>query len=529
MHSGRGTQTGRARRLLLPGALALVALAAWLPRGLDGILGRDLGVYAYAGERLASAGAWPYDAVLNRAGPLGHLLPGLAALAGEPLGADPIASMRVAYLACAVATVALAALVARRTFGSAVAAVAAAAAFLTFDEFGALATWGPREKTVMVLLVLASLAASAARRWVLAGVLVAAATLTWQPAFVAAFPAVVAGALVDREGAPSRRALARRVGLVVAGGAGTAALVLAAYAVTGRLQRFLDCFVLINARWTEQPSPVGRLGEAVDTTVAGYGVGAVVALVGVVASLVAGARVLADRSRRGRRDAAVVAAAVATLGAVLWSLRAYQGAPDLFVVLPGAALGVAGLASALASRLASRLADRPRAALAVPALGAALLVAGAGVGLAGAVADRGGPAGRGLDEQRAVVAELQGVVGDDARVVTLDAPDLTVLWGAVSPVRVMLTTNGLTDYVEDTWPGGTEGFADDLAATDPDVVALRDTVDDESWLAPLVAGRTEVGRGAGWRIWVTDDVPERDLRRLRGYFVTAAWRTEEDE
>src|SRR4029450_13896014 len=52
------------------------ALAASVLHGFDGRLSRALAVYAYAGQQVAD-GVPPYEGIMNRAGPLAHLVPGL--------------------------------------------------------------------------------------------------------------------------------------------------------------------------------------------------------------------------------------------------------------------------------------------------------------------------------------------------------------------------------------------------------------------------------------------------------------------
>ena len=78
------------RRLdLLGPALALVAGVVFLLRGFDGVLTRDLALYAYAGQQVAD-GVPPYVGVMNRSGPLAHLVPGAGAWLGDLLSVDDL-------------------------------------------------------------------------------------------------------------------------------------------------------------------------------------------------------------------------------------------------------------------------------------------------------------------------------------------------------------------------------------------------------------------------------------------------------
>ena len=58
------------------GVVALGSLVVFALHGTEGMLSRDLGIYAYAGQQVAD-GVPPYVGVLNRAGPLAHVLPGV--------------------------------------------------------------------------------------------------------------------------------------------------------------------------------------------------------------------------------------------------------------------------------------------------------------------------------------------------------------------------------------------------------------------------------------------------------------------
>ena len=186
----------------------LVALVVYVLHGFDGLLATDEGIYAYAGQQVAE-GVPPYVAIANRVGPLAHLLPGGAAAVARVVGVDDLLAMRVFFMLISVACVGLAYLVGRDVFRSRSAGVASAAALLSLHGFIELATYGPREKTPMVLFMLAALLAIAHQRWLTTGVMVSLATLTWQPSF---FPLILATLVAVLLGLSLRdwwRALAR--------------------------------------------------------------------------------------------------------------------------------------------------------------------------------------------------------------------------------------------------------------------------------------------------------------------------------
>ncbi|MGB6004187.1 MAG: hypothetical protein WBG36_06170, partial [Ornithinimicrobium sp.] len=169
-------------------AVAAIGAAVFLLQGFGGVLSRDRGLYAYAGQQFAD-GVPPYEGVLNRAGPLAHMVPGFGAMIARALGTDDLLTMRVMMMVLTVLTVWLTYFLGRDMFGSRVAGVVAAATLLSSRAVVIYAGGGPREKTTMVLLVVCALLAIAHRRWGWAGVATALATLTWQPAF---FPCLAA-------------------------------------------------------------------------------------------------------------------------------------------------------------------------------------------------------------------------------------------------------------------------------------------------------------------------------------------------
>src|SRR3712207_5803472 len=115
----------------LAGLAGVVALAVFLLHRWDSVLSRDLALYSYAGQQVAD-GVPPYVGVLNRAGPLAHLLPAIGVLAGRTLGVDEVLSMRVFYMLVSVAAVCVTYLLGRDLFASRAAGLATAATLLSF-------------------------------------------------------------------------------------------------------------------------------------------------------------------------------------------------------------------------------------------------------------------------------------------------------------------------------------------------------------------------------------------------------------
>ncbi len=502
MSSSTALRTRAARIDPLVPLLCVLATVVYVLHGFEGYLTRDLGDYAYGAQQVAE-GVPPYVSLVNRAGPLAHLIPGAGALVATWLGMDQVVGMRVLLMFFAVASIAVTYLIGRDVFGSRSAGVAAAVSLLVCQGFINYASNGPREKTSMVLFLLLAILAMVHRRWLTVGFFTALATLTWQPVFVVAAAGAVA-AIVLGPRAGRLRALLR----VAVGGLVPSAVTLGAYAAVGALGIFLDDFLLINARYTQQTSLVSAPLVAWQKLTGGYGSSLWVFIAGLVALVVLCALRLpgALRSSAEHRDPVSVhllTGGVMLLAGVGWSLRAFNGYPDAFILLPPAALGIAGVVAALEARVPARV------ALGVSAVWAVTLSAMA-AGYALNTRDDT------LVDQRASVEAVMELVGPEAQILVVEAPQPLVLTGQRNPSRLQLFGNGLLDYVDDTWPGGAEGYGRWVGRQAPTLIAVGNGGEVPPWLTPTVDDAyTRVGTTIGWDWYVRTEVGDSTVRELK--------------
>lgn len=499
--------TGEVRSSGRPDALgAVVGLLAgvlFLRAGFDGFLTRDPALYLYAGQRFAD-GVPPYDGVLNRSGPLSHALTGFGVWLGRGLGMDDVLAARAFFLVLSVLAVYAVYALGRDALGGRWAGVVAAVTLAGLGGFVHYATAGPREKTAMVLFLALALREILRGRWWTAGLWTSVGTLTWQPMFFPAVAAALAGLLlVERPGRRLRSLLV----LTVAGLLPLAAF-LVGYAVMGQLQYFLDCFLLIHLTYTQQPGLAGHADYVWRLVVSGYGATRWVLVAGLAASLLAPLVVLARpgwlRDDRGRALAVV---GVAAWGAMLWNLRAFNGWPDSFIVLPMAALGVAVLAWSLRRILPDRL------RLAVPALWALVAVLLAVQFQAQDRDDR-------LAVQRDRVETADGIVsaalGRDPVYLSVQAPEVLVLARRPNLVQFQMYSSGLANYVDHTWPGGLAGLSEEIADRRPDVVVMANG-NTGTWLLPVLeADYRRCGRGDGISWFLSAEVPKDVCQQVHG-------------
>jgi len=477
-------------------ALALLAGYVYWLRGFDGYLSRDLALYAYAGQQVAD-GVPPYEGVVNRSGPLSHLVPGIGALFARVAGTDDVLTMRWLFLLLSVAGIWLAYVAGREVLSSRVAGAATAVALFAVSGFNLYATNGPREKTTLVLLLLCAVIAVSRDRFGWAGVFVSLATLTWQPAFFVGAPFAVAALW-----AVDRGARLRTFGRFVVGGLVPLAGLLVWYAAIGKVRLFLDCFVLIHVNYTDQPGVEGRWSDVWEYLLEVYGdflwtivVGAGVLAVGALLTLAVPSR------RRDPRERLVVAGGVGLVTGVLWCLKAFNGWPDIFFLLPMTTLGIGYLAREVQRRVPAPVAI-------------ALVLAWTVVVTRGEYHYSRDTEDDTLKTQRAEIEAVFDVLPPDATVVSIEAPQPLVLTGRTNPFPHQMFDLGLDGYVDDTWPDGLTGFGRDLDQLAPTVIA-RGTTRPPWLMEVLVKDYWRVGTTPGFTWYVRRSVPDDTQAQMR--------------
>jgi hypothetical protein len=486
--------------------VGVVSLLTYTLHGFEGMLSRDLALYSYAGQQVAE-GVPPYLGVLNRAGPLAHALPALGAGLARVLGGDDVTVMRQVFMVMAALCCCAVYLLGRDLFRSRSAGLVAAATFLSFSGFIEYASNGPREKTPMTLFVVLAIWAVTRRRWFTAGVFVSLATLCLQTAFFTAFPAAVACAVLL-----GTRQRARALARIALGGAVPVALCLAYFAVVGALREAVEAFVLINYRYTTPDPLMERLEPVWEDLRLAYGTSLWLLVGGSAALVVLAVRALTFPRQRPTRDHAsgpvLVALVVSLSVALAWNVKEYDAWPDLFTLLPLAAVGVAGAFAAVTERASARAALGTATAWAVACTFLAVHYS---------VSTRDDT----LEVQRASVAAVLDVLPEDATITSVEAPQPLVLTRRANPTRHQMFSGGLYRYVEDTWPGGLDGFRRDLVEGRPTLIAFGDPVSD-AWRAAILADYSYVGSAPDLTWWARSSLGPEKLSELRDAAASVA-------
>ncbi|GAA1476491.1 hypothetical protein GCM10009623_09370 [Nocardioides aestuarii] len=476
--------------------LSLVGLVIFLLHGFGGLLTRDLALYAYAGQQFAE-GVPPYEGVMNRAGPLAHIVPGFGALIARGLGTDDLITQRALMMGLSVVAVWLTYLLGRDTFRSRLAGAASVATLLAFQGFVTYSGGGPREKTTMMLLVVCAMLAVLHRRWFWAGFAIALATLTWQPAFWATIAMAVAGVLVGAEGGRRLTGVVR----VALGGIAATALMTLYFVSVGALDAFFDGFLLLNATSTRQIGLVQMLIEEPYEISSGFGWSIWLVVAGLVASVALGVRAWRHGDRRDRHDAAVIAFGIGTAGYVLWSIGVFNGWADAVVMLPFAAIGMGGLGALVLRRV------QPRGAAVVAAYTVVVLVV--------AAVDTWVTRPDELAPMRAETDAMLALAGPEVSVASVGAPQPLVLGQLRNPIQHQMFIAGLQDYLDENYPGGLAGVAAAIDDARPTYITM-DHPDWYYWMDPTIdAHYEEVGTTLDFTWYADRSLGEEKLAEMR--------------
>jgi hypothetical protein len=489
----------RREQVLDPLLVALVALVVYALHGFHGVLDRDKGVFTYGGIHVAQ-GTPPYLDIFNSVGPLADAIPGLAIWSGNLVGADPVVSERLLFTAISAVCCALVCVLARDTLGSRAAGLIAPAVFLMFEEFSSMAAGGPSDKTAMVLFLLGCMVLLGRRRWELAGACAALGTLTWQPVLGVALVALATAALVDGEDG-RLRIIAR----FTIGGLAPSLVTVCYFLAADALSRAIQGFIVINAKYAEQPSALTRPRVIASKMWEAYHWTFPLALAGLLALFVIGARTALSFRRTTATPTArrlVICTAGAVTGSV-WTVLVVNGGPDLFVVLPFAALGLAATAMLLAERLPQR---QTRAAVVVVA---SLCVPVAGLHTFTTRND-------GYRAERADVRAVLRTQPSGALVVSLSAPQVLAFSGRDSPTPYQIMTDTQQRYLEATYPGGLEGFFEHvLVGLQPTFVVVGSSFRPLSPVPWLDTDYWRIGTGARWTWYLNRSAGRPALHRAR--------------
>jgi hypothetical protein len=497
--------TDERRAMLLTwggGVLALLTGVVLFTRfGIHGNLFRDESIYAYGGQQLAN-GVPVYIGIFDPKPPLPTFLEALGAVGARAVGKDEVLTMRAEFFVFALLAVVAVYVLGLRLWNSVLAALAGAVVFASFKGFAIDALGGPDAKTPGILLAVLSLALVVRRRWFLAALAGSLAFLDWQPLGIYAAAAVVAAVLANDPGEVRWKRGARAVG----GAAIPVVATVLFLAIDGGLSKFIE------ASFTFPLTGLHRgpatLGGNVDTIVnvvnTHYGDTRVLFWAGLVLlTAILGSWIV---RRRDVFPAAVVGGTFLAVVAV--SVADFQGYPDLYPLLPYAALGIGGAIAALASRIEGLRLRRIAAGLALAAVAALAALSAHWY----STAPHDGPS---LRAERAAALKLRHALNPGERLYALGDPTPLVLARVRNPTRWIYLGSGVDSWAIHHDFGSLAGWQAEIRKVDPPIVVVNlwnsgHGRQMRKWLAATYGQETYLGH---WKIFARPAIRARAARR----------------
>jgi hypothetical protein len=444
-----------ARRLAWGGgALALVIAALLFTQfSIEGNLSRDEAIYTYGGQQLVE-GVPVYEGIFDPKPPLPTFLTAAGVATAHAVGEDEIVTLRYEFLLFSLLTVAAVYLLALRLWRSPVAALGGAVTFVVFRGFASDALGGPGAKTPGVLLSVVALLLLVQRRWFWAALVGSLAFLDWQPLGIYAIAAVVAAFVLSE-------ARWREAGKALAGAAIPLAGTLLYLVIAGDLSQFFEASFDFPATGLDR-DPISlwdRIGAITHVVNKYYPQGRILFWAGL-------ALLPFVLLRRRVRRPTVVIVLTTLLVFVALTLTDFQGYPDLFPLLPYAAIGIAGV-------VAIAIDQRGMDAVVVALVAMALLSALTFKHYLGAIEDH--PP---LSIERYYANRVDRLIGPGQRLYALGDPTVLVLTGRRNPTRWIYLGSGVDEWAIKHDFGSFAAWKAEISAVDPPVIVMN------TWASP---------------------------------------------
>jgi hypothetical protein len=216
------------------------------------------------------------------------------------------------------------------------------------------------------------------------------------------------------------------------------------------------------------PESVGaRAGAIAHVVRRDYGPEGVVLLWGGLLALVAGLVVRAVRAPLGAvlRDPYTTVVMLSCAGLVAFSLHDFQGYPDVYPLLPYAAVGAGEAVFAVRGRLRLPVFRRASAAVAVAGLAALVAVSWASYVIAG-------PRDTELLRERAAAREIERMLGAHGALYALGDPTPLVLTGRRNPSRYIYLGSGVARWAARHTYGSMAAWRHSISEARPAVITL---------------------------------------------------------
>ena len=476
--------------LLATLALAIVLFAQF---SIDDRLSRDESIFAYGAQQFAK-GVPYYKSIFDAKGPLAPMLGGIGVEFTKLFGGNDVHGVRVVFFIFACLAAIGVYLLALSLWRSVAGALASAVAFLAFKGFAVDAIGGPDAKTPGIAFAVFAMLLLVRRRFFWGGLLGGLAFLCWQPLGAYMVAAVVAAFVA------SPRAQRWRMTLMAALGAALPLAVAFVYFwLAGALSEFFDgaFHFPISGVQRDKQTLQQRINLINDVIHSQYNMLNGWLLYGGLALLGAAVVLVLWRGRRrlggALADPVVCVVAVSAVPLIAFTLHDFQGYPDVYPLLPYAALGVGALAALARGRISRAV---PVALLA----GAAVLA-----GFTWNVYANSGPDGISLKVQESRAAAIQQILGPTGRLYAIGDPTSLVLTHRRNANRYIYLGSGVLRWMLHRIPGRYRGWLAQIRALDPGVIVIHTFAPPgpraKAFLRTLQQGYVARGLG-GWELLI---------------------------
>lgn len=450
------------------GLVTLVALGVFAVYGFDGWLWRDDAVYVYAGQRVAD-GVPPYVGIFDHKTPLSPMLAGFAVWVGKAVSVDAVLSVRFLFWIISGLTAGSLYLLGKAIWQRAEAGWFVAASLLPFWSFGREAVSGPRAKTPMVLFEVLYFYCIVKGYWFGAGVFAALATWVWQPGVVF----VLIGAawvFVSKRGETRIRNIVRySAGVFV-----PCVLCFLYFLYHGAVEDLWAGAVTFNLTYLHRP-PFAfgeRLWEPLAALFKGYTLMGIPSLLGLL-FLAAWGHYQYHYARSGACWRASKVLYITLPFPLAWTIIDFQGAADLYPLIPYFCVGFGGLLWWIAR-------ERDDLSWRGQPLSRWITAGVVAVLVLGAIVEYARTRESGLEDQRASAAQIDRRLGANARVLSIGLPEVLVLTGKTNPNPYVFIIAGIDRKIAAETPGGFQGWIRQLEKWEPDAVGVGQT-EGEHW------------------------------------------------
>jgi hypothetical protein len=447
-----------------PYFVLFLALVVYTLYGFNRKLQVDDSVFIYAGQEMAR-GIPPYVSIFDIKTPIGYLLPGVGVIISNWLGVDNIITVRLIFFIFGCLSVVAVFLLGRRLFNSSLVGIFSSITMLSFYAFGLLASSGPRPKVPMTFFISMATFYTIEKKWFKAGLFGSLSLFTWQPAGIFLLITIIFSLTQGGEN--------RNMSFLssITGAALPGIIIMAYFYLTGGLYEMIFGGFLFPFQYMQFKglSLFSQIEHIYRKAFVGFTSSILIFYIGllmIVYFYYWRFRVKSSITEMLLKDRfSIILLSFPPL--VIWSLKDFQGYPDFFIFLPFISLGFGHFLSIINQKIEKTNTNSLR--LFKKRFSAIVVILLFSISLTNAYLGRSNE----LLEQRSAAVKIERQYGEDVKILSLGDPTPLVLLHKTNPNRYLFITRGFDLLIEDTYPGGVEGWLNEIEEYDPSVISFK--------------------------------------------------------